>query len=70
MQRRVSEGEKPENVSIDDYDIPPAPIRYVVKRWRKEMHAGYADAMQTPFEVILQDMEMEEYEADYGPQRA
>lgn len=66
MQERLSEGAKPQDVSLDDYDIPPPPYRYTLMKWRQLMHVTPQDAAFTPRHVIDQDLEMLTIETEFA----
>ena len=38
--------------------------------WRRKMGVSYLEALQTPFSAIMQDLEMMDLEAEFGPNRA
>lgn len=46
-------------------NIPPAPLRYQIFKWRREMSMSWQDAMQTPVHVFMQDLHIMSMEAQY-----
>lgn len=46
--------------------IPPAPLIYILYRWRKQWGASWHEAINTPMSVIKQDFEIAELIQQYG----
>jgi hypothetical protein len=49
--------------SKDPFGAPP--MAYQIYVWRKKMKIGWLEAMQTPVEIIKQDLEMMTLENKY-----
>jgi len=41
------------------------PFIYQLYLWRRKMNVGWFEAMQTPYEVIMQDLGIMELEGEY-----
>jgi hypothetical protein len=57
--------------AIRDEKTPPvsAPLAYQMYVWRKQMGIGYFEAMITPMQVIVNDLEMMGLENEYGQKK-
>jgi hypothetical protein len=57
--------------AIRDDKTPPvsAPLKYQIYVWRSKMKVGYFEAMITPMQVIINDLEMMGLENEYGQKK-
>lgn len=52
---------------MSDYTLPEVPLRYLIMKWRLRTNTSYQDAMLTPYDAILADMQMLDIEGEFGP---